>query len=398
MESIFILLAQEKVLEWPKLGIGGVIIILLFFLAGAGLSYFFGKTTRSKQEKSKYWNIILHYSLKHGLDAQEIAIIKTFFTSLSRDKQEELASSMSKKMLHFLLLQYLRKFRSDHPKANVSILARLFIPGNMLHEKLSSIQDLYPGEACNILYNQKEFMCTVMKTVQNEVLLAHPDLNPTGLKAKEQIELYIFRPEFGSFTFHGEVKAIGKDTLIFQHTGALDYKNTQKLMAQIALKLVLTAFPEPYYYKSILAEKQREAKKNKVTPEKKGHYIEELQLDGSVKKTFIPDREEASEERPIEPELMLNVKPLVIRGVTTKVSIRGLVFNPAEEPDSRDVNSQELWELELELDETHKIRCIGKLIFNSGTYLFRYSNFNDRDRDRLERVIMKNDPVKEQLS
>ncbi|MCX7632776.1 MAG: hypothetical protein N2Z22_05525, partial [Turneriella sp.] len=268
------------------------------FLAAVVIGFLFLHwRARRKAEKEALSNRFMQIVLHHNLSKKQYQAVLQFFRQLKEAQQNEILLSQKAFAQH--LHDYLEKQPELSAADRVEIFDKLF-PQSSGKIEIRSVADLRSGEFCALDWENRSCLATVLKVKgENQVLLSTHD--PISLPVGDA-RLYAYRPELGGFLLSGRILRTGRGSAIFEHSGAIEFRGDQHLMATVTLPVVLEKWPKM-----------------------------------PMEKANEPAAEDAV--------------PTVYYGETERISDRALTLRLKQAPTTRELNQQDFWELTLSLPE-----------------------------------------------
>ncbi|MCB1190669.1 MAG: hypothetical protein H7A23_23175 [Leptospiraceae bacterium] len=349
---------RRPIMVWPSTSTGSFFfsffLVILIVVSIVVIMLFLSK----RVQKRKSWESIYQFASTHHLNNEELLVLRVFYDSLLFPQQIDLTKN--KKVFKNALIDYLQQKKGGISKEVIIFLDKLFIPSSISNRKVEEVNDLYIGEICSFEQEGEPFLCTVMEKRGDEILLSGKKITSNKIKINKPSKIYVFRPEIGGFLLEGITKEVRESSLTFKFFGETEFKGHEHLMISYKLKILLTAWPEPYYADDILNKKNT---------------------------------------KPISESKKTTVEPFILEGTTSKVADRGVLFVVSEDASQDVITNQKLWEAELTINPNFVIRCKGKVVrsLKDNSLLFKFIDIKDNDREELYEFIKEFGGVREEL-
>lgn len=317
---------------------------LVYFLGALvlGLIYLQWRL-RKKHQRDALSNHFMQVLMRRDLTKLQLKIANDFFASLTVPQQGEIFLSQK------LFAQHLHSYLQTHPSASAHDRTEIFdkmLPNAVAQIEIKTVADLRVGELCAIDMPTRSALATVLKIKENMLLVSSNEPLETTVGAK--IQLYAYRPHLGGFLLAGEVLKTDARSLVFRHSGAIEFRGDQHLMCLASLAFKIERWPHP---------------------------------DADVDAPAPSDKER---------ELT------AFHGLTEKISDRTLVVRFSITPPEWVLKRQDFWEMTLDLPEKPLVCRIRILPDKTHqTWLMRLVDLDHAERSRLYKFISANNPVRE---
>lgn len=310
------------------------VVILLLFLAQLRI--------RAKHRRQAFDNRFMQIMMRRGLSKFQLNIANNFFSSLREAQKDEIF--LSPKSLQTYLHQYL----DSHPTLPAHDRTEIFdklLPHNTSQIEIKSVSDLRVGEVVAIDVETKSYLATVLKIKDEMVLVSSSEKRDLEIGAK--VKLYAYRPLLGSFLLEGEITKSTGQSVVFKHSGVIEFRGDQHLMSEVVLPFQLEAWPHPK-----------------------------------------ADLEISENTKAVE----------IFAGSTEKISDRGFVVTFATKPSDAMLRRQEYWEITLALPDEPLV-CRVRIVPHqkASRWLMRPADLDETGRALLFKFISANTPVREHL-
>lgn len=316
--------------------------LIYFLLAVIGGLLFLQWRLRRRAEKNALSNRFMQIMLQRNLTKRQYRAVDAFFHGLKESQQNEIL--LSPKVLAHYLNEYLNRETTLPASDRVEIFDKI-LPGMTAQIEIKSVNDLRAGELCAIDVAGTSHLANIIKTKNNQVLISTNDKTTLPISTAK---LYAYRPKLGGFLLDGKIIKASGMSAIFEHTGAIEFRGDQHLMAMVQLPLKLERWPK-----------------------------EELK---------IAENDEASDETK-ESECYY--------AVTEKISDRALSVKFNETPPPWLLRKQEYWEMTLELPGEPLVCRVRVMGYKPPFFLVRPVDLDAALRQRLYKFIAQNKPVRE---
>lgn len=316
--------------------------LVYFLLAVIGGLLFLQWRLRRQAEKNALSNRFMQIMLQRNLTKRQYKAVNAFFNNLKESQQNEIL--LSPKSLAHYLHEYLNRETDLPANDRVEIFDKI-LPGMTAQIEIKSVDDLRAGELCAIDVAGTSYLANIIKTKNNQVLVS---TNEKSTLPISPARLYAYRPKLGGFLLDGKIVKASGMSAIFEHTGPIEFRGDQHLMAIIQLPLKLERWPK-----------------------------EELE---------ITEKEETPEE---------SKEPDCYYAVTEKISDRALSIKFNETPSPWLLRKQEYWEMTLELPEAPLVCRVRVTNYKPPLFLIRPVDLDAALRQRLYKFIAQNKPVRE---
>jgi len=345
---------ESELLRLPQYTLEDFVVVFVLFGVLSGIIVILRFYYRVQAKKDACWYILHNRAQRSNFSLEEINLLRSFFLSLNRKEAEKILSG--KGIFYTLLNHYLNAQKSVSDRLRVRVLDKLFLPPND-GDEIRSIYDLREGEVCGVEWENENFLGRVVGVKDESILLSFFE----GRKYMQKTlpaKLYFYRPRSDGYIFHGHLKESSADSGVFFLDGEIEPADETHLMADIELPIRL--LPWPY------------------------------------EKAEVTDSEARFEKNEKE-------QPLVVRGISEKISDRALTFHLEEGSEVENIltDNFRFWELHLSLPENFQFVCRGKIKLSSsgkGSYIFRYLDLTENSRKVIFSLIKAGDYSKERFS
>jgi hypothetical protein len=338
-----LLAIDAEALRLPAFDASTLWYLVYFLLAVLTLVILVQWHLRRQNARKALSNRFMQIVMRRSLTRVQTNAVNDFFAGLSYDQQNEIL--LSQKACAHYLHQYLEKHTGISAADRVEIFDKL-LPNAVSQIEIRSVADLRISEHCGVDIQNKSYLMTILKIRDNQVLLSSHERLP--LAVPQKAHLYAYRPNLGGFLLDGEVIKSNGQSVIFQHTGGIDFRGDQHLMTQVALGFRLERWPHP---------------------------------DADV-----------DEGNPDETTEGMDAFP----GMTEKISDRAVIVRFHVAPPEWIIKRQDYWELTLDLPEKPLV-CRVKLIpyKTHQHWMLRPVDLESGERNRLYNFIAANEPTRE---
>lgn len=331
---------------------------------------------RKSEARKARWLILYQYALKKKLDDLEMAVLKSFFNTLSYETAGEIV--MNKKKFRTMLYQFLASNPELNSRTEVQVYEKLF-PEIEDQIGVVSLNDLHLGEVCSVESADERHFATLVKIKQPYALLSIPDAGPETppMRPGEEASLFIYRPTSGGYLFSGTLHSANNRSVVFHHSGKIGSFGEQHWMADLSYPVEIAPWPD------------------------------------LVEKSFLK-RYPALKEKEDLSQYKINMT-----GMTDRVSDRAALFhinfvNAHMEGDVQSMNyeeneriihemilKQDVWEMKMMLPDEYNFSCRCRIVpptARAGFYIVKYIDPEENARRVLFAEIKKNNPTREMLT
>ncbi|MDH5716290.1 MAG: hypothetical protein OEZ22_01480 [Spirochaetia bacterium] len=313
-------------------------IIILFLLIIAAFIYFFVKkrSLYSKSDVKKGYDFIYNYAVKHGISSGHLQLIKQFVSSLNSGDIEQII--LSKRTFHSKIFDFLAHQKKVSPEICVEIIEKLF-PESGIHREVKSIRDLYEGEACSVDVSGTHYLAKIVKQSENNAVLTIPELDSAKAKPGNKINIYLFRPQIGSFQLTGKIIKTLIDAILIQAESSAVSTNDEHLAADIIMPLTLEVWD-----------------------------IENIEKH--------------------DQKISVNI-------VSRKITDRAFLFLLKDENDKNKINQHSFWQTNIKLKNGEIIKLTGKVRpskMNLNFYIFMFLDISEANREKIFNFIKASSP------
>jgi len=315
---------------------------LVYFLLTVITGLIFLQWRMKRQaEKNALLNRFMQIMLNRNLSKRQYQAVHRFFHSLKEAQQNEIL--LSQKALAHYLHQFLRQQDDIPANDRVEIFDKV-LPGITPQIEIKTVADLRSGEPCAVDTAQTSHLATVLKTKDDQVLLS---LTEKAALPPGPAKLYAYRPNLGGFLLSGAVTKSNGMSVIFKHSGPIEFRGDQHLMAIVNVALKLEAWPKP--------EVEAELEPGEAPPDL-----------------------------------------LELHAETERISDRAMAIRFFERPPDLVLKRQEFWEMTLELPGDPLVCRVRIARYKPPElWLVRPVDLDDAGHRRLYQFIAENKPVRE---
>jgi hypothetical protein len=316
---------------------------LVYFLAALVLGLLFLQwRLRKKHQREALSNHFMQILMRRDLTKQQLKIANNFFDSLTVLQQGEIF--LSQKNFAHHLHSYLQTHATISAHDRTEIFDKMF-PNSVSQIEIKAVSDLRAGELCAIDTATKSSLGTILKIKEDMLLASSGEPLETTVGAK--IQIYAYRPNLGGFLLSGEVLKTDGRSLVFKHSGGIEFKGDQHLMCFASLAFKIERWPHP---------------------------------------DIDVDMQPADDKQDLD----------AFHGLTEKISDRAMVIRFSVAPPEWALKRQDFWEITLDLPEKPlvcRVRILADKIHQ--TWLARPVDLDQAERNRLYKFIAANNPMRE---
>ncbi|MCE9500105.1 MAG: hypothetical protein K8R21_06360 [Leptospira sp.] len=365
---LLIFLGQEKpILKMPE-GSFITLFIAIAIIVIATVAFFVVNNIIQKSKvKDIQWDRVLAFILKKGFSQKEVSVLEDFFGTLSGAEKESFNPVINKKLCYSMLYGYLVNNERVPADMRVQVMSKLFFERQTDFEPKTTM-DLHTGEACSLEMTSKNIFTVIMKQTASKLLLKNNKQMPEENNLSIPVSVYAFRNGFGGFALLGNIIAVVKEGIVFDHNGKIEARGEQHQMTSIELPFELRT--------SIISIRDSGHNPAKGGAASISDTINEL--DELLGKRPAPKIEKTTESVPAPKHTFK--EELKSYGMTEKISDRGLIFRFVSAPPEDLMKRNEIWEISLKLPNGFTFVCRGVIVqagARQGAYLFKYTEISE---------------------
>lgn len=328
-------------LIWPHLTIWDGLAAIMVVIGGY---IFFRLLSRSYTRRvyfRKIWYDLYEKAISRGLNQKEIAILESFFHSISPDSREKLSQDSFQQGFKKALFKDL-VYHPAPVATLVKVLEKLFSKNQAAH--LTVLSELEVGENCGLKLANRYYLAIVVSLQSGQIVLSVPALKKKQEYQKTTAFLFAYRTQFGSFQIKGQIEKKSGEDVNFSSEAKFTPQMDEFLMAIWELPVTI---------------------------------------------------------RPVSTAKWKSEEETLFHGTSEKVSQRGVLIHLQETALKPDTVRQDFWEITFPLQTGELIVATGRLILSeirSEAYIFRFTELQEPLARTLREQILRSDPIKENLS
>jgi hypothetical protein len=366
----------------------------LFFATLMVVSYFVINLLYKKQKYSSKNNVFSYaFIIGRGFSKEESGHIQKFIEKLSDQERNILLETKNWKLLRKQLNNFLLNHKSIKPDIAVQIFDKLML--DKVPKEPFTIHSIQVGEIVAIITEYGEQLVRVMKTADQDLLLAAQKLQLPENSKNILGKIYLYRNNEGGFFIPGEIIGTFENAVLFHIIGEPVSAGHAHLMLNVKFQLELSNWPK-------FQEKDENEFHKMIEHDHSDIHDQMSSIELEIKKRFNNLKNDQPNLQGLKKELKETKKNYHLKDdnkqnvsyvfIGTKLSDRGVIFEIKDDVDPNFWRISELWEIRFQIPGGIDVKTIGKIMpskTNRTRFLIKFIEMSETERTAIYEDIKR---------